>query len=61
MADRVLKELGKKHSSEAMAKKEPITPSKYFIKTYFNSFSEDPSYNLIMSDKLVAEGDVKGK
>lgn len=60
MADRVLKELGKKHSAEAMAKRQPVTPSKYFIKTYFLSFSEDPAYNLIKSDKLSTEGDVKG-
>lgn len=52
MADRVLKELGRQHSAEAMASREPVTPSKYFIKTYFLSFSEDPSYNLLVSDKL---------
>lgn len=50
MADRVLKELGRKHSAEAMATRVPITPSKYFIKTFFLSFSEDPAYKLITSD-----------
>lgn len=60
MADRVLKELGKKHSAEAMANREPITPSKYFIKTYFLSFSEDPAYNLISSDKSSSDGEVRG-
>lgn len=60
MADRVLKEVGKKRAVEAMATREPITPSKYFIKTYFLSFSEDPAYNIIKSDKLDVNGEVKG-
>lgn len=60
MADRVLKELGRQHSAEAMANRVPITPSKYFIKTYFLSFSEDPAYNLIISDKLAGLGSDHG-
>lgn len=52
MADRVLKELGRKHATEAIANRVPVTPSKHFIKTYFLSFSEDPAYNLIMAHDL---------
>ncbi|XP_015601170.1 mitochondrial import receptor subunit TOM70 [Cephus cinctus] len=42
MADRVLKELGRQHALEHMAKKKPVMPSKHFIKTYFSSFRKDP-------------------
>lgn len=57
MADRVLKELGRKHANEAIANRIPVTPSKHFIKTYFLSFSEDPAYNLINSDLAVQSED----
>ncbi|EFA02076.1 mitochondrial import receptor subunit TOM70 [Tribolium castaneum] len=56
MADRVLKELGKKHAQEAMLNRKPIIPSKTFIKTYFSSFSEDVVYQ-----KLTEVGDPLGQ
>ncbi|XP_044255644.1 mitochondrial import receptor subunit TOM70 [Tribolium madens] len=56
MADRVLKELGKKHAQEAMQNRTPIIPSKTFIKTYFSSFSEDSVYQ-----KLTEVGDPLGQ
>ncbi|KAG5893355.1 hypothetical protein JTB14_000120 [Gonioctena quinquepunctata] len=61
MADRVLKELGKKNASEAIITRKPVIPSKNFIKTYFASFSEDPVYKKLLetSDPL-GQGDLKG-
>ena len=38
-----------------MEKREPIMPSKHFIKTFFESFAEDPVYNSLYKEK---EGDV---
>ncbi|XP_050308004.1 mitochondrial import receptor subunit TOM70 [Anthonomus grandis grandis] len=61
MADRVLKELGRKNASEAVRTRKHIIPSKNFIKTYFASFSEDPVYKKIMetTDPL-GQGELKG-
>jgi import receptor subunit TOM70 len=42
LADRILKDLGKKNAKDAMANKKPIEPSKTFIKNYFKSFFTDP-------------------
>ncbi|KAJ3657389.1 hypothetical protein Zmor_009196 [Zophobas morio] len=56
MADRVLKELGKKHALEAMRSRKPVIPSKTFIKTYFASFSED-----VVFKKLREVGDPLGQ
>lgn len=56
MADRVLKELGKKHAHEAMQNRSIVTPSKNFIKTYFSSFSED-----VVHKKLLEVGDPLGQ
>lgn len=53
--DRVLKELGRIHAKEAMEKREPIMPSNHFIKTFFESFAEDPIFNSVDKEK---EGDV---
>lgn len=53
--DRVLKELGRMHAKEAMEKREPVMPSKHFIKTFFESFAEDPIFNSVDKEK---EGDV---
>mgnify|MGYP006989424581 CR=1 FL=1 len=41
-ADRILKELGRQHAKEAMAKRVPVMPSEIFIKTYFSTFANDP-------------------
>ncbi|VVD04606.1 mitochondrial import receptor subunit TOM70 [Leptidea sinapis] len=41
-ADRILKALGRQHAREALDKRDPVMPSKHFIKTYFSAFSEDP-------------------
>lgn len=61
MADRVLKELGKKNAAEAIKNRQPIIPSKNFIKTYFSSFSEDPVYKKLLevADPL-GQGELKG-
>ncbi|CAH1996272.1 unnamed protein product [Acanthoscelides obtectus] len=62
MADRVLKELGKKNSAEAMKNKKPIMPSKIFIKTYFASFSADPVYKKLMeATEPLGLGDLKAQ
>ncbi|XP_071552993.1 mitochondrial import receptor subunit TOM70-like isoform X2 [Panulirus ornatus] len=53
--DRVLKELGRMHAKEAMEDREPVMPSKHFIKTFFESFAEDPIFNSVDKEK---EGDV---
>ncbi|KAJ8922849.1 hypothetical protein NQ315_007884 [Exocentrus adspersus] len=61
MADRVLKELGKKNAAEAIKNRQPIIPSKNFIKTYFSSFSEDRVYkNLLETTDPLGQGDLKG-
>lgn len=61
MADRVLKELGKKNASEAMKSRTPVIPSKNFIKTYFASFSEDPVYKkLLETNNPLGQGELKG-
>ncbi|KAJ9594419.1 hypothetical protein L9F63_014144 [Diploptera punctata] len=61
-ADRVLKELGRQHAKEAMAKRTPIMPSKHFIKTYFSSFIEDPMSNSLAqgNESDSAEADLRG-
>lgn len=56
MADRVLKELGRKHAREAMQDRALVIPSKNFIKTYFSSFSED-----VVHQKLIEVGDPLGQ
>ncbi|KAI4463823.1 tetratricopeptide repeat protein 6 [Holotrichia oblita] len=61
MADRVLKELGKKHASEAIKTRKPTLVSKQFIKTYFMSFPNDPVYQkLLQVDPPIGEGELKG-
>ncbi|XP_023013800.1 translocase of outer membrane 70 [Leptinotarsa decemlineata] len=61
MADRVLKELGKKNASEAIKTRKPVIPSKSFIKTYFSSFSHDPVYKkLLETTDPLGLGDLKG-
>ena len=47
MADRVLKELGKEHAQEAMAKRRPLVPSQHFVTTFMGSFSDDPVFTLV--------------
>lgn len=46
---------GRMHAKEAMEKREPIMPSNHFIKTFFESFAEDPIFNSVDKEK---EGDV---
>ncbi|XP_017772983.1 PREDICTED: mitochondrial import receptor subunit TOM70 [Nicrophorus vespilloides] len=61
MADRALKELGKKRASDAMKTRQPQLASKQFIKTYFTSFSQDPVYKFLMkTDEPMGEGELKG-
>ncbi|XP_055636640.1 mitochondrial import receptor subunit TOM70 isoform X2 [Toxorhynchites rutilus septentrionalis] len=56
MADRVLKELGLQHAKEALKQQRPdIRPSKFFMKTFFASFMEDPIKKMV-----VASTDPKG-
>ncbi|CAG4948558.1 mitochondrial import receptor subunit TOM70 [Colias croceus] len=50
-ADRILKALGRQHAREALAKRNPVMPSKHFIKTYFSAFSEDPITKISLDDK----------
>ncbi|KPJ20195.1 Mitochondrial import receptor subunit TOM70 [Papilio machaon] len=49
-ADRILKALGRQHAREALAKRQPVMPSKHFIKTYFSAFSEEPITKLQLED-----------
>lgn len=61
MADRVLKELGKKNASEAIKTRTPVMPSKNVIKSYFSSFSADPIYKkLLETTDPLGQGDLKG-
>lgn len=61
MADRVLKELGKKHAAEAMKTRKPTLASKQFVKTYFASFPNDLVYQKLMQvDPPLGEGELKG-
>ncbi|XP_045768810.1 mitochondrial import receptor subunit TOM70 [Maniola jurtina] len=50
-ADRILKALGRQHAREALAKRQPVMPSKHFIKTYFSAFSEDPITKMYVDEK----------
>lgn len=61
MADRVLKELGKKNAADAIKTRKPVMPSKNVIKSYFSSFSADPVYKKLLeiTDPL-GQGDLKG-
>lgn len=47
-ADRILKDLGQMHAKEAMASKQPVEPSKYFVANYFKSFSQDPVHKVVV-------------
>lgn len=49
-ADRILKALGRQHAREALARRQPVMPSKHFIKTYFSAFSEDPITKIQVDD-----------
>lgn len=61
MADRVLKELGRQHAAEAIKNRKPKLPSKQFIKSYFQSFSEDPVYKKLLDVSVpIGEGAVSG-
>lgn len=62
MADRVLKELGKKNAAEAVKNRKPLMPSKNFIKTYFSSFSQDPVYRKLMdTSEPMGDQELKGE
>ena len=50
MADRVLKQLGRKHAMEHLANKKFIMPSKHIIKNYMNSFHNDPVFSMIRNN-----------
>lgn len=61
MADRVLKELGKKNATEALKNRKPVVPSKNFIKTYFASFSHDPVHQkLLETADPLGQGELRG-
>lgn len=61
MADRVLKELGKKNATEALKNRKPVVPSKNFIKTYFASFSQDPVHQkLLETADPLGQGELRG-
>lgn len=59
-ADRILKALGRQHAREALAMRQPVMPSKHFIKTYFSAFSEDP-ITKISFDQESSNGFIKAK
>ncbi|KAL3886826.1 hypothetical protein ACJMK2_026791 [Sinanodonta woodiana] len=42
MADRVLKDLGKRKAQEAFQKRKPTMPSQQFVRSYLASFTQDP-------------------
>lgn len=60
LADRVLKELGQQHAQEAMKEKSDVRPSKFFVKNYFASFSDDPIRKLVIASSE-PKGFVKAK
>lgn len=60
VADRVLKELGQQHAKEALKEKHNIQPSKFFVKNYFASFSDDPIKKLVIAS-TEPKGFVKAK
>lgn len=60
LADRVLKELGKQHAQEALKEKQNVQPSKFFVKNYFASFSDDPIKKLVIAS-TEPKGFVKAK
>ncbi|XP_062549240.1 mitochondrial import receptor subunit TOM70 [Armigeres subalbatus] len=60
IADRVLKELGQQHAKETLKDKHNIEPSKFFIKNYFASFSDDPIKKLVIAS-TEPKGFVKAK
>lgn len=61
MADRVLKELGKKNAAEAIKTRKPVMPSKNVIKSYFSSFSADCVYKkLLETTEPLGLGNLKG-
>lgn len=61
MADRVLKELGRQHTAEAMKTRIAKLASKQFIKTYFLSFSEDVVYKKLLDTQTpLGDGELKG-
>lgn len=51
-ADRILKALGRQHAREALARRNPVMPSRHFIKTYFSAFSEDPITKTNLDDSV---------
>jgi import receptor subunit TOM70 len=55
LADRILKELGRKHAKDAMKNKRTVEPSKNFINNYFKSFFQDPIKKFKLDVKLVLE------
>lgn len=60
IADRVLKELGQQHATEAMKEKTDLKPSKFFVKNYFASFADDPIRKMVIAS-TEPKGFVKAK
>ncbi|XP_058817406.1 mitochondrial import receptor subunit TOM70 [Topomyia yanbarensis] len=60
LADRVLKELGQQHAKEALKEKHDVQPSKFFVKNYFASFSDDPIRKMVIASSE-PKGFVKAK
>lgn len=50
-ADRILKSIGELHAKEAMKHKQPVEPSRQFVKTYFKSFTKDPIHKVVESSQ----------
>ncbi|XP_072369588.1 mitochondrial import receptor subunit TOM70 [Scyliorhinus torazame] len=62
LADRVLKLLGKEKAKEKYKNREPLMPSPQFIKSYFNSFTDDIiSQPLLKGEKPDEDKDKEGE
>uniref|UniRef100_L7MA59 Putative translocase of outer mitochondrial membrane complex subunit n=1 Tax=Rhipicephalus pulchellus TaxID=72859 RepID=L7MA59_RHIPC len=51
VTDRVLKKLGKASAKELITNREPVLPSKHFIRNYFVSFCEDPVIKAVQAHR----------
>ncbi|XP_072901236.1 mitochondrial import receptor subunit TOM70 [Hemitrygon akajei] len=62
LADKVLKQLGKEKAKEKYKNREPLMPSPQFIKSYFNSFTDDIiSQPLLKGEKPDEDKDKEGE
>lgn len=55
-ADRVLKTLGSAHAKEAMESRQPVVPSKHFVRSFMSSFSSCPLKRVVVVGSGVQTG-----